>query len=323
MLRTGVPEVALPALRIRPLVEADLEEADRIMRLAFGTELGIARPEQFRGDAEMVRTRWLTEPSGALVAEHDGSVIGSSFANHWGSIGVLGPVSVHPDYWGRSVGSALVSSTVDIFARWEIPHVGLFTFANSPKHVALYQRFGFWPRSITVVMKAPVAARSADRARLVSALTPPDRAGAIAAVRSLTDAIHPGLDVSREIESLRAHALGETVMIDDDEGLAGAALCHMGPGTEAGSGNCYVKLAAARPGSGARGRFVALVDACHALAASRGASFLVAGINAAREEAWLTLRELGFRPFLQGVSMHRPNLPLYSTPDAFVIDDWR
>jgi hypothetical protein len=31
----------------------------------------------------------------------------------------------------------------------------------------------------------------------------------------------------------------------------------------------------------------------------------------------------GFRRDVQGVAMHRPNEPGYSTSDSFVIDDWR
>lgn len=42
---------------IRPLREADLPEADRIFRLAFGTFLGMPEPLAFAGDADYVSTR--------------------------------------------------------------------------------------------------------------------------------------------------------------------------------------------------------------------------------------------------------------------------
>ena len=42
---------------VRPLREGDLSEADRIMRLAFGTFLGLPEPMTFMGDAGYVRTR--------------------------------------------------------------------------------------------------------------------------------------------------------------------------------------------------------------------------------------------------------------------------
>jgi hypothetical protein len=47
---------------VRPLEEADLPEADRTMRLAFGTFLGLPDPSGFLGDAAYVGARggWQT-----------------------------------------------------------------------------------------------------------------------------------------------------------------------------------------------------------------------------------------------------------------------
>ena len=45
-----------PDVSVRPLREGDLSEADRIMRLAFGTFLGLPEPMTFMGDAGYVRT---------------------------------------------------------------------------------------------------------------------------------------------------------------------------------------------------------------------------------------------------------------------------
>ena len=113
------------------------------------------------------------------------------------------------------------------------------------------------------------------------------------------------------------------MLIDDASGLQGVAICHAGAGSEAGSGACYVKFGAVRPGPGAERLFGLLIDACHALAAELGTSVLVAGANAGRDRAWRALAERGFRRDFQGVTMHRPNEPGYSTSDSFVIDDWR
>jgi hypothetical protein len=51
------------AVRVRPLVAGDLDEADRIFRVAFGTFLGVPEPERFFGDVDMVRTRWRADPA--------------------------------------------------------------------------------------------------------------------------------------------------------------------------------------------------------------------------------------------------------------------
>ena len=66
--------------------EADLGAADRVMRVAFGTFLGLPDPSQFMGDADYVHTRWGADPTAAFCAETEGEIVGSVFAGNWGSI---------------------------------------------------------------------------------------------------------------------------------------------------------------------------------------------------------------------------------------------
>src|SRR6266852_2199469 len=138
------------------------------------------------------------------------------------------------------------------------------------------------------------------------------------ACAELTEEIFPGLDVQREILDLGNQGLGETVLLPD----GGFAACHLGKGSEAGSGVTYVKFGAVRPGREARGLFDRLLAACEALAAERGCSKLAAGVNTGRQAAYRRMTELGFRTFLHGVAMQRPNEAGYNRPDCFVIDDW-
>src|SRR5215813_10275259 len=102
-------------ISIRPLQEKDLTTADHIMRLAFGTFLGLPEPATFMGDAAMVRTRWLADPTAAYGAEVGGELIGSNFAAHWGSVGFFGPLTVRPDLWDRGVGKRLLEPIMDLF----------------------------------------------------------------------------------------------------------------------------------------------------------------------------------------------------------------
>ena len=141
--------------------------------------------------------------------------------------------------------------------------------------------------------------------------------------RTVCDAIFDGLDVSGEIESVATQSLGETVLLQGTDRLEGLAVCHIGPATEAGSGTCYVKFGAVAPGPSARERLEQLLDACAAAGAARGATRLLAGVNAARREAYDVLLSRGFRIDFQGVAMHRPDEPGYSRPGAYVLDDWR
>jgi GNAT superfamily N-acetyltransferase len=309
---------------VRPLTRDDLDEADRIFRVAFGTFLGAPEPERFTGDADFVRTRWTADPTAVLAAELDGRLVGSNFATNWGSVGFFGPLTVAPDYWDRAIGQRLLDATMEIFAKWNTRHTGLFTFAHSTKHVGLYQKFGFWPRFLTAIMSAPVQPGPAQPGA-TSLSDVPDQAlpGVLRAIGELTDAVYPGLDVSREVDAVLTQKLGDTVLIDDAAGLQAVAVCHVGAGSEAGSGVCYVKFGAVRPGLQAARGFGLLLDACGKLAADRGASVLLAGVNAGCDRAWTAMTAHGFRPVMQGVAMHRPDEAGYHTSDSYVIDDWR
>ena len=89
------------AILIRPLLEKDLSAADRIMRVAFGTFIGLPDPTQFMGDASYVRTRWRTDPTAAFAAQTGGEVVGSNFASNWGSVGFFGPLTIRPYLWDQ------------------------------------------------------------------------------------------------------------------------------------------------------------------------------------------------------------------------------
>jgi GNAT superfamily N-acetyltransferase len=302
-------------IAVRPLVESDLAAADRVFRLAFGTEFGLPEPMAFRGDSDLVRTRWRADPPAALGAFRGEELIGSSFAARWGSFGVFGPITVRPDCWESGVGKRLLEPSMALFEAWRTRQAGLFTFPQSPKHVALYQKFGFWPQTLTAVMSKPV--EHPQKRGQWSTYT-----GSSTSLRQcfeLTEEIFPGLDLQREIIAIGNQALGETVLLPD----GGFAACHIGKGSEAGSGVTYVKFGAARPGRDAPVLFDRLLAACEALAAERGCSKLVAGVSTSRHAAYRRMAERGFRTFLHGVAMQRPNEAGYNRPDCFVIDDWR
>ena len=310
------------AVTVRPLRADDLADADRIFRVAFGTFIGLPDPAQFAGDSDWIATRWRADPSAAFAADVDGRLAGSNFATNWGSVGFFGPLSVHPDLWNRGVARRLLEPVMDCFTRWGTRHAGLYTFAQSPKHVGLYQRFGFYPRFLIAIMMKPPGAEVAAAYTRFSAVPTHEQAQSLSACRELTSAIFDGLDVTREIRAIAAQNLGDTLLVSEASRLLGVALCHLGPGTEAGSNTCYVKFAAARAGADAGTRFERFLDAVEAYAASRGAA-VHAGVNVGREAAYRRLLGRGYRTVIQGVAMHRPNATAYARPDVYVLDDWR
>jgi GNAT superfamily N-acetyltransferase len=312
------------AASIRPLRENEVDEADRIFRLAFGTFLGMPDPLAFMEGAQLVRARWRTNPNAFLAADLDGALAGSSYATRWGSMGFVGPLTIRPELWDRGLAQRLLDGVMGLFRGWETRHIGLFTFPHSPKHIALYQKFGFWPRSLTAVMRKRVAAAGDDpNATLLSEFSDDERRDTIDACFDVTDPIHAGLDLRGEIRAVLAQGTGETVLLWDGSRLEAFAICHCGPGSEAETGTAYVKFGACRLGPKADVVFARLLAACERFASRRYIPSLVAGVNTARQSAYRAMLASGFKSENLGIVMHRPNEPAYNREDVFLIDDWR
>jgi GNAT superfamily N-acetyltransferase len=299
--------------------EADVEEARRIFRVAFGTFIGAPDPESFWLDRDFVGPRWRANPSGGVVAEVDGTIAGSNLATNWGSVGFFGPLTIRPDRWNQGIAQRLLGPTLDLFAQWGVRAAGLFTFSHSPKHIGLYQKFGFWPGYLTAMMSKDAAGSDIGAIRY-SALEEAQRKQALDACRRLTDSIFEGLDVTAEIRAVAAQGLGDTLLLWGGDTLDAFAVCHCGEGTEAGSDMCFIKFAAARPDGKALPRILA---ASEALAAERGLRRMQAGVNLGRRAAYRQMLEHGFRIDALGVAMHRPDSAAYNRQDVFVVDDWR
>ncbi|NDJ17147.1 GNAT family N-acetyltransferase [Myxacorys almedinensis] len=311
-------------LTIRLLRENELIDAEQLVRLAFGTFVGLPNPDEMFGDAAYIPHRWKAEPASAFAAELDGKLVGINLARRWGSFGFVGPLTVHPELWNQGIAQKLLVPVMDYFQQLNVEQVGLFTFAASPKHHALYQKFGFWQHYLTCVMATPITPSSQvlEHARY-SQLSERDRAAALTSCFEITNEIFAGLEVAIEINTVQAHNLGDTVLLWDKAELAGFAVCHAGAGTEAGSHRCYVKFAAVRLGARAGERFEQLLDLCEMLGATLGASSIVAGVNTSRNDAYRRMIARGYHTEITGVAMLNPLAPAFNRADVYVLDDWR
>jgi N-acetylglutamate synthase-like GNAT family acetyltransferase len=309
---------------VRGLRKEDLQTADHIMRVAFGTFIGVPDPSSFGEGMDHVKTRWLTDPNAAFGAESNGELVGSNFATRWGSFGFFGPVTVRPDLWDRGIAKLLLEPTMELFNKWGVSHVGLFTFAQSPKHIGLYQKFGFWPRFLTFLMSKTTQGRAtSERWSKFSEVPHAEMGRCLDLCRSLTNSVYEGLDLEREIMAVRKQGLGDTVLLREGERVVGFAVCHCGPGTEAGRDTCYVKFGAVRSGTSAENLFDRLLGACEELATMKGMANVFAGVNSACHNAYRRMIARGFRAEFQGVLMLRPNEPAFDRPDRYVLCDLR
>jgi GNAT superfamily N-acetyltransferase len=332
-------------ITIRQLHDSELSEADHIFRLSFGTFLGLSDPLSFFGDADYVKTRFYSDPSAAYaaVSDDDGKLLGSNFTANWGSVGFFGPLTIHPDYWSKGIAKRLLEPTMQLFSMWKTKHAGLFTFANSPKHIGLYQKFDFWPRFLTAIMSKEISKlekkeasglRFSKYSELVSDGTYRDEKHLLEECKRLTNSVYEGLNLETEIRSVRKQKLGDTILLWKKEGqsnnydiegsqLVGMAVCHCGAGSEAGSNTCYVKFGAVKPERTADRYFEELLAACESFGAERDMKHLAAGANAGRYQAYIKMLSKGFHTDMLGVAMQRGNDEGYNLQNVYIIDDWR
>lgn len=316
-------------LVVRQLTEGDLIDGDRINRIAFGTFFGLETPTAFRGDGEVVAGRFAANPDGAFAAELDGKILACGFVMDWGSVGLLGPLTVDVEAWGRGIGRAMMDAMTRYMDSRGFSLQGLFTHPQSPTHIRLYEAYGFRMSRITAVMEKLVegAPELPVTARLFSELVAADRHATLGECRRIADGIHPGLDLTNEILSIVESGFGDVILLSDGDALTGFACCHQGAGSEAGSPQTLVKFAAVLPGADARARFERLMAACEKFAASRHTKRLVAGTNTGRSACYDAMLGLGFRSWMNGIAMLKPAAGVdadgYNRPEVFLVDDWR
>ncbi|HVX26137.1 MAG TPA: GNAT family N-acetyltransferase [Parafilimonas sp.] len=319
----NISDKNIAAILIRRLEQKDLVQADHIMRLAFGTYLGSPEPANFFGETDYICTRFKANPKYAFCAEVNNNIAGSVFVSNWGGVGFLGPLTVHPALWDKGVAKKLMEPAVDCFDEWKTRIAGLFTFSASAKHVALYQKFGFWPQYLTAIMSKTVKENTGTKDYLTfSELSKSGKENMLERCTELTDAVYDGLDVTSEITFVEEQHLGETILIENKSRLAAFAICHFGPHTEASTGSLYIKFGVADADKG-KNNFEKLLSACEAFASTKKLSKIVAGVNTARRRAYVQMLEHDFKTGTQGIIMQRPNKKGYNKKNNFIIDDWR
>ena len=302
------------------LQESELPEAEKLLRLSFGTFLGLSEPMDFGNGAEYT-SRWYRDPLSVFAAKADGKLIGFCMVANWGSCGGFGPIVTHPNYWDRGIGSQLISASWSKFDEWGSQQIVFCTHANSPKHIYLYGKFGAEPRFLIALCTKTISSIQSKtlKAKGYSQLSPEGQAISLNAAYQLTNKIYEGLDWRSEILLVEQRSLGETLFVWDDTGLIGFAICHYGSGSEAARGSCYLKLGAAKSAEA----FEQLIEECETLTLILGMSSLVAGVDTACVDAYHFLIARKFRLSVLSVSIHKPNQAGYSRPDVYVIEDRR
>ena len=344
--RAGLdPQGRLPKVQIRRVRKGDLSKVKDVLEQTFGDflerQLG-TRPRQTFNGAQYVHHRWLMEPWGCFVAEEDGNkIVGTALAATWGTLGLLGPVAVLTNYQNQTIGQQLIRAVQEFFEENKATIHGIVTYPSSPKHLALYHKFGYKPKSLVAIMvrmlervvppakpaaaapAPPKPAKGAVVLRRFSTLEETKKKAALQRFQRITNGIWRGMDLAKEIEIVDGLALGDTLLLERGRDLLGFAICHTPGVSEAPSGAVYVKFLTIDPAQKKAEHLEQFIAAIEEWAQELGVQRVILPVYMRYWTAYSTLVRCGYQIDFTMVRMQKGKQEDYEDPASLVLDDWR
>jgi GNAT superfamily N-acetyltransferase len=261
----------------------------------------------------------------------------------WGSVGVVGPLAVLTNYQNQHVGQHLLRAVHGFLDENKVPLAGVVTYPNSPKHLRLFHRFGYKPKSLVAIMSrivespGPADAARAEGGRAeggrtpkvtlavrpFSALEEAKKKAMLQRLRRITNVVCRGLDLVKEVEIVDGLALGETYLLENGKDLLGFAVCHTPGVSEAPAGTLYVKFLALDRAHRRSEHLGVLLGALETAALEGGLGRTVAPVYLKYFSAYQILLERGYQVDFTMLRMQRGRLEDYEDPADLVLDDWR
>lgn len=320
---------------IRPMTADDIPRVERLIdaeTAARQRETGAAATEQ--ADSYLVESRFQKDPAGCFVAEDPThGVIGAVLSIAWGSVAWLGPLAVHPELLGKGVEQQLLQAVLDYWAPMPLSVQGLEADPGLPTEVEFYASFGFRPQFLTATVigavdpdgpREPIRQRSPSFELMrLSELSGTLEETMLANCRRISERHFPGLDYSKELQSVKDLHLGDTLLLGVGERLYGFAICHAAPGSEADADSCYVKALLIDPAIDDQETLLALVEACEGYARIQQLKTVRLGVNLACWEGYQAVAARGYQMRQLWLRMVRPIDDLLSDPSPFHFNDWR
>lgn len=324
-------------IKVRRVRKGDLAKVREVVESAFADfyerQLG-TRPRQVFGGAQYVHHRWLMEPWGCFVAEeNETKIVGAGIAVCWGSLGIFGPLAVLTPYQNQKIAQALIRAAQGFFDENHVTLQGVVTYPYSPKHLVLYQKFGFKPKALVALTgkslerreppPAPKPGRGTPQVVRFSAQEERQKKQILGRLRTLTGRLYRGLDLTKEVEIVDGLALGDTLLLERDRAVLGFAVCHTPGVSEAPQGALYIKFAAIDPVRRRPEHFAQLLAACEEFGVNAGCQRIIAPVYTAYWRAYQTLLASGYQMDMLMIRMKRGKHEDYEREEDFVLDDWR
>ena len=337
--RAGLdPQGRLPKVQIRRVRKGDLAKVKDVLEQSFGDflerQLG-TRPRQAFSGAQYVHHRWLMEPWGCFVAEEDNAkIVGAALAVTWGTLGLLGPVAVLTHYHNQTIAQQLIRAVQEFFDENKATLHGVVTYPHSAKHLALFHKFGYRPKSLTALMSRaldragirpvlPRPVKGALTVRRFSELEETKKKTALGRFHRITNAICRGMDLAKEVEIVDGLALGDTLLLERGAELIGFAVVHTPGVSEAPTGALYVKCLVIDPRHHKVEHLEQFVAAIEDLAQEHALQRVILPVYLRYWLAYSTLVKCGYQVDLTMVRMQKGKPEDYEDPADLVLDDWR
>ena len=290
----------LPDTRVtgpQPATERDIEGLNRVFAEAFTDRyrrdglIGVRVPML---NPLVWRYALLDAGEGAMVWRDERDDIAAfNLAHQAGSEGWMGPLAVRPDRQGTGVGKTVVRTAADWLIARGVTTLGLETMPRTPENIGFYSRLGFAPGYLTVTLTNELPARGATPAPVVlSRRSGAEKEAAVAAARRLVSDLVPGIDFSREILLTAELGLGDTSLVEGDNGLDAMVLWHSVPLADSRTRDevRVLKLAATDDAA-----FEAAIAAVEAAAAKAGIRRVALRCQSRYVEAFRRLIARGYR----------------------------
>ncbi|HKW42043.1 MAG TPA: GNAT family N-acetyltransferase [Gemmatimonadales bacterium] len=168
--------------------------------------------------------------AGAMLwRDEAGHIAAFNVAHRSGTEGWMGPLAVRPDRQGAGVGKAIVRTAADWLLEQGVTTLGLETMPRTVENIGFYARLGFVPGRLTVTLTNDIATRGHAPPTLLSQRKGTTGGDTLAAVRRLVATLAPGYDFTREILLTAELGLGDTSLVEGDDGVDALVLWHAAP----------------------------------------------------------------------------------------------
>jgi GNAT superfamily N-acetyltransferase len=213
--------------------ERDIEGLNRVFADAFTDRyrrdglVGVRVPQL---NPLVWRYALLDAGEGAMVWRDERDAIAAfNVAHRSGTEGWMGPLAVRPDRQGTGVGKTVVRTAADWLIDRGVTTLGLETMPRTPENIGFYARLGFVPGHLTVTLTNEIATRGHPAPALLSRRQGVEKNAGMEAIGRLVQGLAPGYDFSREILLTAELGLGDTTLVEGEDGLDAMVLWHSAP----------------------------------------------------------------------------------------------